>query len=146
MIKTTVDILQECGELDLSKNIIKESHNIEKGINTFIQSLQEMNIEFTYDASAVPVLENQTYTGTDYYMELDNIIKLSECANVDIKRAMQMVAEFNNIDFKNCYLVLDEKSEIKKAIESKDEKDKSKIKQTIDDIKEKDIKTVCKKK
>lgn len=146
MIKTTLDILQECSELDLSKNTMNENYEVEKEINDFIGSLQEMSIEFTYDASAVPVLENETFTGKEYYMELDNIVKLSESADVDIKKAMEMVAEFNSISFENCYLVLDEKCGMQEALKCKDKEEKCKVKKAITDIKEKCIKTVCKKK
>ena len=144
LFKSTTDILRESGTAIINTDDCF-ADNPDMQFNMIINGLETMDDEFDYIAKMVPVKLIESYNGNKYAMELDNIVKLMESMNCDVKTAMKAVCEDNNIAFEDSILVIESKESIAKHAAKTTAKGKKKIMNSISNLKKKGIKVACKK-
>lgn len=116
---------------------------------TYLDSIED-DIEYTEEMVNV-IMQESSYFGVRYLVELDNLTKLMESTGMDAKEALDAVCEHNNINAGDTYLLIESAESILEAVKklSKgDLKSKAEINstvKTIQDLKDKGIKVLTKK-
>ncbi len=114
--------------------------------------LPELEEDLLYTEEMVNVLLQETSFGNRYLVEIENLVKLMESSNIDIKTALEKVCEHNEINIGDTYVVIESAETILESLKqfSRESslKSKSDIKdtvKTIQDLKDKGIKLLTRK-
>lgn len=109
----------ECGTCD---DMYED--DVEDELEDEMDDIEELEESIRYTAEMVPVIEHETYTGTNYLVEMDMLAKFMTGAGVtDVPKALDMIAECNGLERKYMALLIESDDVVAELIEeAKNEK------------------------
>ena len=158
LFKNVTQILSEACKSNVT---IKEiDDELQDELMSEIDELEELDCDICYTTEMVNVLEQETKFGRRYLVEYENLVKLIEGREIDIRDALELVCEHNSIGIQDTYVVIESQetlaesiSEIKDSIleacnpvkKAKRRNKLAKCNEMIKNLKNKGIKVVKKK-
>jgi len=147
----------ESFEVDDLEDVLGDDQSLQDDIGDAFEDIDELDDDIEYTAEMVNVIQQESVSELRYLVEMDNLAKYMESANVtDVSEALTSIAECNSLDVDLMCVVIESEDyavelleEAKKMKKSDPTKTKQKgIKSTLDVInmlKTKGIKVVKKK-
>lgn len=154
LLKNKLDMMSESMILE-NFNTSNSMENIsDSDLHCTLECVESFDGDIDYPVEAIPVIMKESvYGGEMYVVEYDMLHKIMESYDVDEVKAMEMVAEKNNISMDDFYLMIESQEYFEEAMKEagskggnnfKSKKTQNLIK-SIEDLKAKGIKLVKKK-
>lgn len=88
----------------------------EEDILADISELEELEDDIIYTPEMVVIVAEETSYGTRYLVEYDNLYKLMESYDLDVKEALDKVCEHNMISLSDTYLVIESQDILEESL------------------------------
>lgn len=112
--KSITQILSEACKSDICFNQMDEE--LQDELMSEIDELEELDCDLSYTVEMVNVLEQETKYGRRYLVEYENLVKLTEGTELDIKEALNLVCEHNLIGIQDTYVVIESQDVLEESI------------------------------
>lgn len=114
LFKNVTQILSEACQSEISLPEIDDE--LQDELMSEIDELEELDCDICYTVEMVNVLEQDTKYGRRYLVEYENLLKLSEGTDLDIKEALNLVCEHNLIGIQDTYVVIESQDILEESI------------------------------
>lgn len=114
LFKNVTQILSEACQSEISLSEIDDE--LQDELMSEIDELEELDCDICYTVEMVNVLEQDTKYGRRYLVEYENLLKLSEGTDLDIKEALNLVCEHNLIGIQDTYVVIESQDILEESI------------------------------
>lgn len=113
LFKNVTEILSEACKNEVSD--LYDEFDKDEVLNE-LEEIEELEDDIVYTPEMVVVVGEETSYGTRYLVEYDNLYKLMESYNLDVKEALEKVCEHNLISLSDTYLVIESQEVLEESL------------------------------